>query len=150
MLEVGNGGMTHSEYQAHFALWALLKAPLIIGCDVTHMTASTKFILMNENIIAINQDPLGKQGKRYNSQRTLTGALEVWAGEILSGRAIILFNRSSFQPTMGVTFGEIGFIFPGGNLTNLITNQNYGYVKGFFSTSVESHSVVVLRLDNPK
>ena len=67
MLEVGNGGMTHSEYQAHFALWALLKAPLIIGCDITHMTAATKFILMNENIIAINQDPLGKQGKRYNS-----------------------------------------------------------------------------------
>jgi len=51
---------------------------------------------------------------------------------------------------MGVNFGDIGFIFPEGHLTNLISNQDYGYVKGFFSTSVESHSVVVLRLDNPK
>lgn len=61
MLEVGNGGMTFSEYQSHFALWCLLKAPLLIGCDLTKMTDQTKSILMATEAIAVNQDPLGVQ-----------------------------------------------------------------------------------------
>lgn len=54
MLEVGNGGMTNNEYQAHFALWALMKAPLIIGCDVTNMSNETFTILSNTEVIAVN------------------------------------------------------------------------------------------------
>jgi alpha-galactosidase len=54
MLEVGNGGMTTDEYRSHFALWAILKAPLIIGCDITNMSEDTKSILLNHEIIAIN------------------------------------------------------------------------------------------------
>jgi hypothetical protein len=64
MLEVGNGGMTTDEYQSHFSLWALMKAPLIIGCDITKMSNDTFNILSNEEIIAINQDPMGVQGRR--------------------------------------------------------------------------------------
>jgi alpha-galactosidase len=55
MLEVGNGGMTTVEYQAHFALWAVLKSPLLIGCDITNMSEDTKKILFNTEIIAVNQ-----------------------------------------------------------------------------------------------
>jgi alpha-galactosidase len=55
MLEVGNGGMSTVEYQAHFALWSLLKAPLLIGCDITKMSEDTKRILFNEEVIAVNQ-----------------------------------------------------------------------------------------------
>jgi alpha-galactosidase len=62
MLEVGNGGMTNDEYITHFSLWAIMKAPLIIGCDITNMSAETKNILMNTEVIDINQDPLGQQG----------------------------------------------------------------------------------------
>ena len=61
MLEVGNGGMTHEQYQTHFSFWAALKAPLIIGCSLTNISNSTLQILGNEELIAINQDPLGKQ-----------------------------------------------------------------------------------------
>jgi alpha-galactosidase len=146
MLEVGNGGMTDNEYQAHFALWALLKAPLIIGCDITKMSEATKKILMNENIIRINQDSLGKQGKRYKQHYTLFGKLDIWAGELSNGHAIILFNRSLFKTKMTVKFNEVGYKFPGGNLQNLITDENYGYVNESFSIDVESHSVVVLKL----
>eukprot|EP01111_Echinosteliopsis_oligospora_P002805 TRINITY_DN1438_c0_g1_i1.p1 TRINITY_DN1438_c0_g1~~TRINITY_DN1438_c0_g1_i1.p1 ORF type:complete len:510 (+),score=182.54 TRINITY_DN1438_c0_g1_i1:69-1598(+) len=64
MLEVGNGGMTYDEYKAHFSLWALSKSPLIIGCDVTSMSNETIEILTNEEVIAINQDDLGVQGKK--------------------------------------------------------------------------------------
>jgi len=64
MLEVGNGGMTFDEYKAHFSLWSLIKAPLIIGCDIRSMSDETKEILMNEEVIAINQDDLGIAGRR--------------------------------------------------------------------------------------
>ncbi|MBO6244579.1 MAG: ricin-type beta-trefoil lectin domain protein [Clostridia bacterium] len=64
MLEVGNGGMTLTEYKTHFALWAISKAPLLIGCDITTMTEDIKKILTNPEVIAINQDSLGEQGHK--------------------------------------------------------------------------------------
>jgi hypothetical protein len=64
MLEVGNGGMTTAEYVTHFSLWAISKSPLLIGCDVTKMSADTLSILTNPEVIAVNQDPLGVQGKK--------------------------------------------------------------------------------------
>ncbi|KAH3764189.1 Melibiase family protein [Pelomyxa schiedti] len=67
MLEIGNGGMTFDEYKSHFSLWCLAKAPLLIGCDITSMSAETKSILMASEVIAINQDPLGVQGAKVAS-----------------------------------------------------------------------------------
>ncbi len=64
MLEIGNGGMTDAEYVTHFSLWCLTKAPLIIGCDVTKMSAATISTLTNPEAIAVNQDPLGIQGTK--------------------------------------------------------------------------------------
>jgi len=64
MLEVGNGGMTIEEYKTHFGLWAISKAPLLIGCDITNMTQEIKDILTNTEIIALNQDSLGYQGRK--------------------------------------------------------------------------------------
>ena len=63
MLEVGNGGMTTTEYRSHFSLWAVLKSPLILGNDVSNMTGDIKAILGNKEVIAINQDPLGKSAQ---------------------------------------------------------------------------------------
>lgn len=59
ILEVGNGGMTHEEEKTHFALWAITKAPLIIGCDLSTISKETLDILTNDEIIAMNQDHLG-------------------------------------------------------------------------------------------
>ena len=60
MLEVGNHGLTHEEERSHFALWSIVKAPLIIGCDLNTVTEESLAILKNKNLIAVNQDPLGK------------------------------------------------------------------------------------------
>ena len=54
MLEVGNGGLTIEEEKSHFAMWALAKAPLIIGCDITAARQESLDILMNEDLIAVN------------------------------------------------------------------------------------------------
>ena len=64
MLEIGNGGMTLTEYKTHFGLWCISKAPLLIGCDITNMSDDIKKILTNSEYIAINQDELGEQGHK--------------------------------------------------------------------------------------
>jgi alpha-galactosidase len=69
MLEVGNGGMTFEEEKIHFGLWCLSKAPLLIGCDITKMSKETFEILTNPEAIAINQDPLGIQGRKIESEQ---------------------------------------------------------------------------------
>ncbi len=72
MLEIGNGGMTDAEYVTHFSLWSISKAPLIIGCDVTKMSAAALATLTNREAIAVNQDPLGVPGKKVAITPSLT------------------------------------------------------------------------------
>ncbi len=68
MLEIGNGGLTVEEYRTHFSLWAMMAAPLIAGNDVAHMTADIRSILLNREVIAVDQDPLGRQGRRVRTE----------------------------------------------------------------------------------
>src|SRR5271155_1036173 len=56
--------MTDAEYVSHFSLWCISKAPLLVGCDVSKMSAATLAILTNPEVIAVNQDKLGVQGKK--------------------------------------------------------------------------------------
>ena len=92
MLEVGNGHMTLDEYRTHMSLWAILAAPLLAGNDLSQMSAETKSLLMNKDVIAIDQDALGKQGDRIHKE----GDLETWTRPLSGGAiAVGLFNRST-------------------------------------------------------
>ncbi|KEH42877.1 alpha-galactosidase-like protein [Medicago truncatula] len=71
MLEVGNGGMTTEEYRSHFSIWALAKAPLLVGCDIRAMDNTTYELITNSEVIAVNQDKLGVQGKKVKSTNDL-------------------------------------------------------------------------------
>ncbi|OQU91579.1 alpha-galactosidase 1 isoform X3 [Sorghum bicolor] len=106
MLEVGNGGMTNSEYVVHFSLWAISKAPLIIGCDVRHMSQETYDILANKEVIAVNQDPLGVPGKKVRME----GSSEIWAAPLSEYRtAVVLLNRhAKDQATITAHWDDIG------------------------------------------
>ena len=86
MLEVGNGGMTTTEYETHFSLWCLMKAPLLIGCDLRSIDSEALRILTNKEVIAVNQDKLGVQG----SKRKSDGTLEVWAGPLDGGAVVVV------------------------------------------------------------
>ena len=90
MLEVGNGGMTHDEYQSHFALWAALKAPLLIGCSLNGISNETLTILKNTEVIAVNQDSLGKPADLIYVQ----GLSQLWGGQLSHSRFVyVVFNR---------------------------------------------------------
>ncbi len=91
MLEVGNGGMTDTEYRSHFSLWCLMAAPLMAGNDLEHMSDATKSTLTNKELIAIDQDPAGIQAKRVKK----ASGLEIWVKQLSDGgRAVGLLNRS--------------------------------------------------------
>ena len=97
MLEVGNGGMKYDEYVTHMSLWVLLAAPLLAGNDLSKMTPATLNILTNREVVAVDQDAKGMQGRRIAQE----GPLEVWAKPLADGSiAVGLFNRSeSTSPT---------------------------------------------------
>jgi alpha-galactosidase len=105
MLEIGNGGMSDVEYRSHFALWAEMAAPLIVGTDVRTMSAATKEILTNREIIAVDQDRLGAQGRAVssaNGQWVLTKPLAD------GSRAVTLFNETDTPATITTTAAQVG------------------------------------------
>ncbi|XP_048495078.1 alpha-galactosidase 1 isoform X2 [Beta vulgaris subsp. vulgaris] len=105
MLEVGNGGMSKDEYIVHFSIWAISKAPLLIGCDVRNMTQETMGIIGNEEVIAVNQDPLGIQAKKVRME----GGLEVWAGPLTNYTvALLIVNRGAVTMSITAHWDDIG------------------------------------------
>ncbi|WP_266172061.1 glycoside hydrolase family 27 protein [Dyella subtropica] len=145
MLEVGNGDMTFEEYKSHFSLWAVLAAPLIAGNDLANMSAETKSILTNKDIIAVDQDALGVQGRRVARD----GDYEVWAKPLKGGgRAIVLFNRSKEAHRISVSWEALGY--PATlerSVRDLWTHKNLPKAKGSFAADVPSHGVVMIRVD---
>jgi alpha-galactosidase len=144
MMEVGNGGMTSPEYRAHFSFWALLAAPLIAGNDVRSMSADTKDILENKEVIAIDQDPLGREGWRISKQ----GEVEGWGRPLKDGgRAVILFNRGTADAEVSVTWEQLAY--PGHLSTkvrDLWEHKDLGSFDGGYKAKVAPHSVVMLKV----
>jgi len=144
MMEVGNGGMTSAEYRAHFSLWAVLAAPLIAGNDVRSMTPEIKDILTNAEVIAVDQDKLGRQGRRIRKN----GELEVWSKILGDGtRAVILLNRGPSEGELSVSWEELGY--PGhlpARVRDLWAHKDVGSFTGSYSAKVASHSVVMVKI----
>ncbi len=145
MLEVGNGGMTEGEYRAHFSLWAMMAAPLMAGNDVAHMSAETRAILTNKEVIAIDQDPLGRAGRRVHKD----GDGEVWTRELANGsRAVLLLNRGPHPAQVQFTLAQVGlpeaFTLRARDLWGA---RELGPVRGSYTAqAVPSHGVVLLLL----
>jgi alpha-galactosidase len=97
MLEIGNGGMSDDEYRTHMSLWSILAAPLLAGNDLRSIPANILEILTNREVVAVNQDKDGKQGRRTSN----AGDLEIWERPLAGGaQAIALFNRSGAAAEM--------------------------------------------------
>ena len=104
MLEIGNGGMSDTEYRAHFSMWAMLAAPLLAGNDLRSMSEATKEILTNKEVIAINQDKKGVQGVRVRQD----GETEVWKKPLADGMAVALLNRGGNEARISVKWADLG------------------------------------------
>ena len=105
MLEVGNGGMSADQYRAHFSLWAILAAPLMAGNDLSAMSEETRRILTNREVIAVDQDRLGVQGRRV----VRNGDTEIWVKPLEGGsQAVVLLNRGAVATTIRLEWSALG------------------------------------------
>jgi alpha-galactosidase len=144
MLEVGNGGMSTTEYRAHFSLWAMLAAPLIAGNDLRNMTSEIRDILTNKEVIAVDQDPLGREGHRVWKD----GDLEIWSKPMQDGsRVLVLLNRGESSREITVSWEQIGYpAHLDAAVRDLWAHKELGKFTGKFSAPVESHGVVAVRV----
>ncbi|KAJ3201085.1 hypothetical protein HDU67_001555, partial [Dinochytrium kinnereticum] len=105
MLEVGNGGMTNTQYRTHFSAWAALKSPLILGNDLTQMTPEVIEIVSNKEVIAINQDALGLSAHLLKRE----GGIDTWVGELQDNeRVLLVINRSGKDVKAMVDLNLVG------------------------------------------
>jgi alpha-galactosidase len=146
MLEVGNGLASNNEDRAHFSMWAILAAPLIAGNDIRSMSSATSNVLTNADVIAVDQDPLGEQGRPVATPAT---NLQVWSKTLAgtNSRAVVLLNRAGASASITAQWSALGL--PPGNATvrDLWTHTDLGSFNGSYTASaVPSHGVAMLKI----
>ncbi len=142
MLEVGNGGMTGDEYRMHMSLWAILAAPLLAGNDLSKMSPETLSILTNKDVIAVDQDKLGKQGDRVWAE----GPKEIWAKPLSDGaKAVALFNRAPDPKSITLKLSDVGF-GSSAKMHDLWSGKDVTATNGSYTVLIPKHGVVLLRV----
>ncbi|XP_069987902.1 alpha-N-acetylgalactosaminidase isoform X2 [Penaeus vannamei] len=154
MLIIGNFGLSYEQSKSQMAMWAIFAAPLLMSVDLRTIRPEYKAILQNQAVIAVNQDPLGIQGKRIYKDK----GIEIWARPIspisqghYSYAIAFLNRRTDGTPSeVSVTLRELGLAFPGGYaITDLFDGVQYGTVlpDKRFKVDVNPSGVVLVRCE---
>ena len=143
MLIVGMSGFTLAQNRNHFAMWAISGAPLLAGNNLATMSADTKSVLTNTEVIAIDQDPLANQGKKISD----SNGLQVYSKELSDAgrRAVLLLNRGTAAGTITVKFADIGL---GNTVTvrDIWAAKDLGEKTTSYATSVPASDSVLLMI----
>jgi alpha-galactosidase len=134
--------LSPNEQYTHISLWCLLASPLLIGCDMTQLDEFTLNLLTNDEVLAVNQDPLGKQVARIVQD----GPVEIWAKDMEDGsKAVGLFNRGTPEQTITVKWSDLGL---SGQQTvrDLWQQKDLGRFKDQFQAKVDRHNVVLVKI----
>jgi len=142
MLEVGNGHMTDDEYRTHMSLWALTAAPLLAGNDIRTMTDVTRSILLNKEVIAVDQDRLGKQASPVKN-----GNVETWAKPLKDGSvAVGVVNLDSSPSTATVKVSDLPLKGSVRSARDLWMHKGVKLANGEYSATLPAHGVLLLRI----
>ncbi len=134
--------LTPNEQYTHISLWCLLSSPLLIGCDLTQLDDFTTNLLTNDEVLEVNQDPLGRQASRVVQD----GVLEVWAKPMEDGStAVGLFNRDETPKTVVAKWSDLKLSGPM-RVRDLWRQQDVGVFSGQYGAEVPRHGVMLLRL----
>lgn len=134
--------LTHNEQITHVTLWAMLAAPLLIGCDLGTLDDFTLALLTNDDVLAIDQDPLGRAARRLGP----AGATEVWTRPLLDGStAVALCNRSRQPATVKVAWRDLGRSGPQ-PVRDCWQRRDEGNVPEGYEAIVPRHGAVLLRV----
>lgn len=151
MLEIGNGGMTRDEYMTHFSMWCMLATPLMAGNDLRKMDTETKEILTNKEVIAVNQDKLGQQARRFMDM----GEKEIWAKPLANGELAVCFlNRTESVWKLNYDWHKQTIYFADQVnmrkneyvIRDLWKHQNIGTTKDNAKYEIAPHGVLMVRL----
>jgi alpha-galactosidase len=142
MLEVGNGGMSLDEYRTHMSLWALMAAPLLLGDDVRSVQPDILSLLSNREVIAIDQDRLGRQGLPLRR----LGDIEIWTRPLADGAlAVGVFNRSATAKAVTLDWAELGLKRPR-SLRDVWRAVDLDPAQDRITRDIPAHGVVLFRL----
>ena len=145
MLEVGNGKFTLDEDRTHMGMWAMLASPLLAGNNLSKLTPEVTAVLTNREVIAIDQDSLGKQAKRIYAE----GPVEIWARPLADGSvALAIFNfgeDETFLRGIGLHLNEAG-AGKGWKARDLWTGKDLGSIHDDYATDLKRHASLLLRL----
>lgn len=139
---IGGPGCTDAEYRTHFSLWCLLAAPLVMGCDLRTIDADSLEILSNSELIALDQDPLGRQGFRI----CRLGRCEIWVKPLANGDiAVGVFNRDDAMRQLNVPWSDLEIEGPW-HVRDLWLHADLGEFESQISLELESHACCIYRL----
>ena len=150
MLVVGTVGwgephptrLTPNEQYSHLSYWCLLASPLLLGCDLTRLDPFTLNLLTNDEVLDVNQDPLGRQAVRVQHD----DAQEIWAKPMSDGStAVGLFNRSCLTRTVTLPFASLGLKGPH-RLRDLWRQKDLGVAADTFAAEIPGHGVLLLNV----
>ncbi|KAK5631163.1 hypothetical protein RRF57_006878 [Xylaria bambusicola] len=153
MLEVGNGGLSAAEERTHFAFWAAMKSPLLIGTNLYTASNESKSILLNKYLLAFNQDDVyGAPAKPYkwgtnpNFTFNATNPAEFWSGKSQHGTLVLMMNTLAVSRNMTADFGEIPSLDANGsyNVLDVWTGKNLGSLTSSLTVKVASHDTAAL------
>ncbi|MEO8623792.1 MAG: glycoside hydrolase family 27 protein, partial [bacterium] len=145
MLEIGNGAMTDEEYRTHMSLWSILAAPLLAGNDLRAMSPSIHDILTNLEVIAVDQDKLGRQGTRIWTNTA--GDQDIWTRPLADGAtAVAVFNRSAAPATIPVRWADVG-VPAHGTVRDVWSHSNVDAKGAELAATVPAHGVVMWRVN---
>lgn len=143
MLQIGNGGMTDTEYRSHFSLWAMMAAPLLIGTDLRDATDATYEILGNEEVIAVDQDRLGQQAAVVSSE----DGRWVLKKQLADGSyAVALFNETGAAQRIATSADEVGLPHRGSYALRDLWEHETATTTGTIAATVPAHGTVVYRV----
>ncbi|HVJ14998.1 MAG TPA: NPCBM/NEW2 domain-containing protein [Polyangiaceae bacterium] len=141
--------LNEAETRSHYSLWAIMASPLLITGDIATLPQTTKDLLLNADVLAVNQDPTGLQGTRIGaSGENGANGLEVWYKPLTAcgERAVVLFNRNDSAQNLSVSWFDIGLAPGAASVRDLWAGTDLGMVSDSFSTSVPAHDVVFLKI----
>jgi hypothetical protein len=145
MLEVGNGHMTLEEYKTHFTMWSMMATPLLAGNDLRTMSEEIKAILTHSEVIAINQDPLGKQARLLSDNQ----GLQVWVKDLtgFGQKAIVFLNRQENPADIHISWSEVG-LAPAVWVYDVWDRRNESIVLNEYTARVPAHGVKLMRVSS--
>lgn len=146
MMQIGRNTMSVDEEKSHFGLWSIMCSPMLIGCDLRTIPERTLEIITNKEVIALNQDVLGRQAQvvsREGKQIVLAKQIEKDQGKV---RGVALFNGEDAPAVMRINFNDIQ-LSEKSKVRDLWEQKDLGEFTGYYEVSVPAHGTAMLRIE---